>query len=53
MVKTGQKPGLGTYICTICGDSVVLKNEQEALPLCPSCGATTFEQEEEQKQADG
>lgn len=50
MVKTGQKPGPGTYVCTICGDKVVLKNAEEALPLCPSCGAMTFEKEEQEDQ---
>ena len=47
MFKTGRKPGPGIYVCTVCGDKVVLQNAQEALPLCSSCGATTFEKENE------
>jgi len=48
MAKTGQRPGAGTYTCKACGETVVLNNEKEALPLCPNCGGTAFKGEREE-----
>jgi DNA-directed RNA polymerase subunit RPC12/RpoP len=42
MYKTGEKPGKGTYICTACGQRVVLDDNTDTLPPCPKCEATTY-----------
>jgi len=42
MFKTGEKPGKGTYICTACGEIVVLNDDDDALPPCPKCHNTKF-----------
>lgn len=43
MVKSGEKPGKGTYRCVRCGQLVVLDNDGEPLPPCPRCNGTVFE----------
>ncbi|MBK5242442.1 zinc ribbon-containing protein (plasmid) [Clostridium estertheticum] len=40
--KTGQKPGKGTYVCTTCGEKVVLDDITDTLPPCPKCHATEY-----------
>ncbi|MGK0468557.1 MAG: DNA-directed RNA polymerase subunit RPC12/RpoP [Clostridium sp.] len=40
--KTGEKPGKGTYICTKCGQKVVLYDTTDTLPPCPKCNGTEF-----------
>lgn len=40
--NTGEKPGKGTYVCTVCGQEVILDDINDTLPPCPKCGATTF-----------
>jgi hypothetical protein len=40
--RTGDKPGEGTYRCTVCGRRVVLHDDDEALPECFSCKASTW-----------
>lgn len=40
--NSGEKPGAGTYICTVCQYEVELKDGEE-LPVCPVCQATTYE----------
>ena len=42
MVTTGEKPGKGTYVCTKCGQTVVLDDHSDTMPPCPSCANTTF-----------
>ena len=42
MHKTGEKPGKGKYICTNCGQVVILDNNMDTLPPCPRCANTTF-----------
>ncbi len=42
MPKIGEKPGKGIYRCQSCGQSVTLKDDTEALPLCPRCGFGGF-----------
>lgn len=32
MYATGEKPGKGTYICTVCGQTVVLDDNTDTLP---------------------
>lgn len=40
--ESGQTPGEGLYRCTVCGRRVTLHDEDEALPVCVQCGATTW-----------
>lgn len=42
MYSTGEKPGKGTYVCTICGTTVTLDDTTDTLPPCPKCDNTTF-----------
>ena len=42
MSTTGEKPGKGTYTCKSCGQTVVLNDESDTLPPCPSCAKTEF-----------
>ena len=44
MPNTGEKPGMGTYECTNCGTLVKINDSDEALPICPACGNTEFEE---------
>lgn len=39
--ETGSFPGPGTYFCIECGSQLAL-HEEDALPLCPRCGASSF-----------
>lgn len=41
--KTGEKPGKGTYRCTLCGEIVVLDDDSDTLPPCPKCFHTEYE----------
>jgi hypothetical protein len=38
---TGTFPGAGTYFCLDCGSQLAL-HEDDRLPECPRCGASTF-----------
>ncbi len=44
MSKTGEKPGKGTYHCTasVCRRVVILDDDKDTLPPCPTCGGTDF-----------
>ncbi|UYZ36779.1 zinc ribbon-containing protein [Clostridium beijerinckii] len=42
MPKTGEKPGIGTYRCTKCGELVHLDQNSDTLPPCPKCHATDY-----------
>ncbi|MCK4643365.1 hypothetical protein KAU32_06985 [bacterium] len=42
MPKTGEKPGIGRYRCTKCGQTVVLDDRSDTLPPCPKCANTNF-----------
>ncbi len=42
MPTTGEKPGKGTYKCTKCGQIVVLDDNTDTLPPCPTCNGTNF-----------
>lgn len=42
MHKTGEKPGVGTYSCIFCGQSVCLDDNSDTLPPCPKCSETTY-----------
>ena len=39
---TGEKPGVGAYICTNCGTVVNLDDATDALPPCGKCYGTEF-----------
>lgn len=39
---TGEKPGIGIYICTKCGQIVRLNDNTDRLPPCPRCDNTTY-----------
>ncbi len=41
IVKTGEKPGKGTYSCTNCGTDVTL-NASDKCPPCPKCNNSEF-----------
>ncbi len=45
MIKTGDKPGIGTYRCTACGQLVRLDDHTDALPPCPKCKNTEYQPE--------
>lgn len=40
MHDIGEKPGKGTYRCIYCGNTVVLDNDDDRLPPCPSNDCT-------------
>lgn len=42
MYSTGEKPGIGTYKCTSCGQIVRLDDNDDRLPPCPKCEETTY-----------
>ena len=42
MVKTGQKPGRGSYTCRNFGQRVVLDDKTDTMPPCPKCERTDF-----------
>ena len=42
MSTTGEKPGIGVYICKKCGQEVVLDDAEDTLPPCPKCGGTEY-----------
>jgi DNA-directed RNA polymerase subunit RPC12/RpoP len=42
MVKTGEKPGKGTYTCRNCGQLVRLDDSTDVMPPCPRCSETSF-----------
>ncbi|WP_192455716.1 zinc ribbon-containing protein [Acinetobacter oleivorans] len=42
MSTTGEKPGIGLYICNQCGQHVFLDNFTDRLPPCPRCGGSHF-----------
>ena len=41
IVKTGEKPGSGTYSCTNCHTKVSL-GAGDKMPPCPSCSNDSF-----------
>ena len=42
MSTTGEKPGIGTYTCTKCGQKVHLDDNTDTLPPCPNCHNTNY-----------
>ncbi len=48
MYHTGEKPGAGTYYCDECYHEITIAGDQDVLPVCPICSATTFYKASEQ-----
>lgn len=42
MPKTGDTPGSGIYVCSLCGEKIVLDNTDDTLPPCPYCYSNAF-----------
>ena len=42
MYHTGEKPGIGDYECTNCGQIVHLDDNTDTLPPCPRCENTSY-----------
>jgi ribosomal protein S27AE len=42
MPSTGEKPGIGRYVCKRCGEDVRLDDSSDTLPPCPKCHNTEF-----------
>ena len=42
MSTTGEKPGKGQYTCTNCGKTILLDENSDKLPPCPSCHKTNY-----------
>lgn len=42
MYSKDEKPGEGTYICTMCSLEVTLDSDSERLPRCPDCSSTFY-----------
>ncbi len=41
IIKTGEKPGDGTYYCTNCGQEVSV-GDYDKMPPCPRCSNNEF-----------
>ena len=42
MPTTGEKPGVGVYRCTKCGNTLTLDDPTDKLPPCAQCNGTNF-----------
>ncbi|OVE68237.1 rubredoxin-like protein [Clostridium diolis] len=40
--STGEKPGKSAYVCTTCGQTVVLDDTTDTLLSCPKCHETSY-----------
>ncbi|MBE6507930.1 MAG: hypothetical protein E7Z77_00805 [Methanobrevibacter sp.] len=40
--RSGQKPGVGTYICSNCNQEIILDDSNDVLPPCPNCNGVEF-----------
>lgn len=43
MATTGEKPGIGVYMCLKCGKTIILFNSDETLYPCPKCQGIEFQ----------
>ncbi len=43
MHTTGEKPGVGSYVCRRCGQVIMLDESTDTLPPCPKCSGTGWE----------
>ncbi len=46
MLISGDKPGKGLYICTICALEIELDLDSEELPFCPVCSGASYTKKE-------
>ncbi|MBR7163085.1 MAG: hypothetical protein IKD35_03830 [Clostridia bacterium] len=44
IIKTGEKPGSGTYVCTNCSQHITV-DEYDNIPPCPRCTNNEFVRE--------
>ena len=44
--RTGNKPGIGIYICIECNENLQLDGKRDKLPPCARCFSTKFIQEQ-------
>ncbi|MEG0283642.1 MAG: hypothetical protein RR543_01405 [Erysipelotrichales bacterium] len=42
MPSANEKPEYGTYKCIMCDFTVVINEENDTLPVCPTCSFTEF-----------
>jgi len=42
MLKCGQKPGIGRYVCKNCGEDLFLDDDTDRLPPCARCHKCEF-----------
>ncbi|MBX9703544.1 MAG: zinc ribbon-containing protein [Silvanigrellaceae bacterium] len=42
MSTTGEKPGVGVYVCVKCQSPLVLNDQTDKLPPCPKCNGTLY-----------
>jgi DNA-directed RNA polymerase subunit RPC12/RpoP len=42
MIITGQKPGMGWYVCIRCGEDLKLDEDTDVMPPCAKCDGTKF-----------
>lgn len=40
--RSGQKSGVGTYICINCNQEIMLDDNNEVIPPCPKCNGVNF-----------
>ena len=46
MYVSGEKSGVGTYVCTKCYLEIIIENDNEILPKCPDCGSGIYKKED-------
>lgn len=42
IIKKGQIPGKGTYVCMDCNYKVIIQDDETRLYSCPKCGAIYY-----------
>ncbi len=40
--RSGERPGVGTYVCTNCNQRIMLDDEMDVIPPCPNCQGVNF-----------
>lgn len=43
MYVSGERPGVGIYMCVMCYSELVIKSDDEILPECPDCKIGIYE----------
>lgn len=47
--QSGQKPGVGTYICINCNQEIILDDINDVIPHCPNCNGVNFTKDNNNK----